>query len=204
MQLDDKSPDEVLDEWLKSDLVVRFVSQHPSFSKIVLKNVLRQKLLNDEAPFETMEQLLDAVKRASVNPILGYVDHHCCLNECILRTFNHSLQSSSESGCDSSEEEMTSSPTSGNMNGATSCGSSPGTSQFSLSQKSTGSSQGYVSSSEPERDSRFQCKVCLDREIGVVFLPCSHSVACTKCAPVLTKCPYCRAKIANSVRIFLP
>ena len=29
------------------------------------------------------------------------------------------------------------------------------------------------------------CKVCMDEEVGVVFLPCGHLVVCVNCAPSL-------------------
>jgi len=47
------------------------------------------------------------------------------------------------------------------------------------------------------------CKVCLDEEINIVFLPCGHLVCCAMCAPALTKCPVCRANITDSVRTYL-
>lgn len=47
------------------------------------------------------------------------------------------------------------------------------------------------------------CKVCLDAEVGVVFLPCGHLVACPACASALTACPICRKAIAGTVRTFL-
>lgn len=46
------------------------------------------------------------------------------------------------------------------------------------------------------------CKVCLDRAVRVVFVPCGHMV-CTECAPALQLCPVCRAPIRSCVRTFL-
>nr|XP_017519237.2 baculoviral IAP repeat-containing protein 7 isoform X1 [Manis javanica] len=46
------------------------------------------------------------------------------------------------------------------------------------------------------------CKVCLDRAVQVVFVPCGHMV-CTECAPALELCPVCRAPIHSCVRTFL-
>ncbi|KAI5266450.1 Baculoviral Iap Repeat-Containing Protein 3 [Manis pentadactyla] len=37
------------------------------------------------------------------------------------------------------------------------------------------------------------CKVCMDQEVSVVFIPCGHLVVCKDCAPSLRKCPICRA-----------
>uniref|UniRef100_A0A671FRG7 RING-type E3 ubiquitin transferase n=1 Tax=Rhinolophus ferrumequinum TaxID=59479 RepID=A0A671FRG7_RHIFE len=46
------------------------------------------------------------------------------------------------------------------------------------------------------------CKVCLDRTVCIVFVPCGHLV-CAECAPHLQQCPVCRAPIRSCVRTFL-
>ena len=48
------------------------------------------------------------------------------------------------------------------------------------------------------------CKVCFEKEIGIVFLPCGHMATCPDCAPQLTACVICRAKANAYVRAFLP
>jgi len=52
------------------------------------------------------------------------------------------------------------------------------------------------------KDSRM-CKICLDLDVRIVFLPCRHLVSCEKCAPSLTKCPMCRKFIQGSVHAFV-
>ncbi|NXD22174.1 BIR7B protein, partial [Spelaeornis formosus] len=47
------------------------------------------------------------------------------------------------------------------------------------------------------------CKVCMDRDVSVVFVPCGHLVACGECALNLRRCPICRAVIQSSVRAFM-
>ncbi|XP_066417882.1 baculoviral IAP repeat-containing protein 7 [Molothrus aeneus] len=47
------------------------------------------------------------------------------------------------------------------------------------------------------------CKVCMDRDVSVVFVPCGHLVACEACALNLRLCPICRAAIRGSVRAFM-
>ncbi|KFQ06363.1 Baculoviral IAP repeat-containing protein 7-B [Leptosomus discolor] len=47
------------------------------------------------------------------------------------------------------------------------------------------------------------CKVCMDRDVSVVFVPCGHLVACGDCALNLRLCPICRAVIRGSVRTFM-
>ncbi|XP_014769317.1 baculoviral IAP repeat-containing protein 7-A [Octopus bimaculoides] len=46
------------------------------------------------------------------------------------------------------------------------------------------------------------CKICLDEELSVVFLPCGHLVSCASCASALTNCPLCRKIIHGLVKIF--
>ncbi|KAF8785531.1 baculoviral IAP repeat-containing protein 7-B-like isoform X2 [Argiope bruennichi] len=48
------------------------------------------------------------------------------------------------------------------------------------------------------------CKICMDKEVGIVFLPCGHLLACTDCAPALKLCPMCRKAIQAIVRAYLP
>ncbi|XP_066999486.2 death-associated inhibitor of apoptosis 1 [Anabrus simplex] len=47
------------------------------------------------------------------------------------------------------------------------------------------------------------CKICYEEELGVVFLPCGHIVACVKCAPSLNTCAVCRKPFTATVRAFL-
>ncbi|NWH81075.1 BIR7B protein, partial [Piaya cayana] len=47
------------------------------------------------------------------------------------------------------------------------------------------------------------CKVCMDRDVSVVFVPCGHLVACAECASNLSSCPICRAVIRGCVKTFM-
>jgi hypothetical protein len=47
------------------------------------------------------------------------------------------------------------------------------------------------------------CKICMDKEVGVVFLPCGHLCCCVNCAPALKDCPVCRRSIQGTVRTFM-
>ncbi|XP_063064181.1 baculoviral IAP repeat-containing protein 7 isoform X1 [Engraulis encrasicolus] len=47
------------------------------------------------------------------------------------------------------------------------------------------------------------CKVCMDKLVSIVFIPCGHLVVCTDCAASLRHCPICRATIRGSVRAFM-
>ncbi|CAG9562708.1 unnamed protein product [Danaus chrysippus] len=47
------------------------------------------------------------------------------------------------------------------------------------------------------------CKVCMDSEVSVVFLPCGHLVSCAGCGAALGACPLCRAPVKALVRAYL-
>lgn len=64
---------------------------------------------------------------------------------------------------------------------------------------------GHYSLEEENRrlkDARL-CKICLDDEVGVVFLPCGHLVTCVQCANSVNQCPMCRNVIKGFVRTYL-
>ena len=48
------------------------------------------------------------------------------------------------------------------------------------------------------------CKICLNNEIGVVFLPCGHQMTCPSCAQSrpFKHCPVCRQRIFKYIRTF--
>lgn len=47
------------------------------------------------------------------------------------------------------------------------------------------------------------CKVCLDLDATIAFLPCGHIVCCHECAPAMRKCPLCRVFIKGTVKTYL-
>ncbi|XP_069139302.1 uncharacterized protein [Argopecten irradians] len=50
---------------------------------------------------------------------------------------------------------------------------------------------------------QMKCKICLDNDVCISFLPCGHLCCCAECAPVMVKCPICRQIIKGSVKTFL-
>ena len=55
---------------------------------------------------------------------------------------------------------------------------------------------------ERETQEKKSCKVCMEDDISVVFLPCGHLCCCSRCANLQPSCPICRAQIANKLRVF--
>lgn len=59
------------------------------------------------------------------------------------------------------------------------------------------------SDSDERRLKNVECKICMNEEMGVVFLPCGHLLSCVYCAPAISQCPLCREPIRGLVRTFL-
>lgn len=47
------------------------------------------------------------------------------------------------------------------------------------------------------------CKICMDRNIAIVFVPCGHLVTCKQCAEAVDKCPMCYTVIMFKQKIFM-
>lgn len=58
---------------------------------------------------------------------------------------------------------------------------------------------------EENRNNRrlIRCKVCLDKDVSIVFLPCGHIACCEDCAPKLKNCPICRESVKGTANISL-
>lgn len=79
-----------------------------------------------------------------------------------------------------------------------------GTSKNELNQSEKECTKTIAKDKETVRidDARI-CKICYSEELGVVFIPCGHMVACVKCAPGMTVCAVCRKPVTMNVRAFL-
>lgn len=51
---------------------------------------------------------------------------------------------------------------------------------------------------------RVVCKICFEKEVEVLFLPCYHLVSCQGCKKQLAqkKCPLCRAAYQGTIRVY--
>ena len=47
------------------------------------------------------------------------------------------------------------------------------------------------------------CKICLDKNISILFFPCGHLVSCNECADKIRKCPICRHIIQKCVKTYV-
>ena len=47
-----------------------------------------------------------------------------------------------------------------------------------------------------------QCKVCFDKPIDALLLPCKHLVCCQICAALISACPVCRGRVSETLRVY--
>ena len=71
---------------------------------------------------------------------------------------------------------------------------------MSLSTSQYGSG---LSSTEMESDIKV-CRVCMDKEIDAIFLPCGHVYCCSQCAKSVKVCPFCRRQVEKISHAYLP
>jgi hypothetical protein len=51
-----------------------------------------------------------------------------------------------------------------------------------------------------DEDKRYyECCICMDEEIGRIFLPCKHAVCCISCSKQISSCPICTSEIDEFV-----
>lgn len=48
-----------------------------------------------------------------------------------------------------------------------------------------------------------ECKVCYDKSIEYVFMPCRHASCCGECSMALDKCPVCRQVVDEMIKIYI-
>ena len=60
-----------------------------------------------------------------------------------------------------------------------------------------------ISKENRQLKERNLCKICLDNEICILFIPCRHVATCEECADAIKQCPICRALIVGTLKTFL-
>ena len=46
---------------------------------------------------------------------------------------------------------------------------------------------------------KLQCKVCMEEDACIVFIPCGHLISCMDCSPGLHNCAICRIPVKSTV-----
>ncbi|TMW39839.1 hypothetical protein DOY81_015081, partial [Sarcophaga bullata] len=156
-----------------------------------LLNKTQQKILTTGRPFVTVEDLLKSVfdEDDNTNNDLGSANPS-------------SIKISTPIDNDHSNEVLCS--TSLSVKKENYVAEVPENSTVVLQSKQTDKKDRFLLEEENRKlkDARL-CKVCLDEEVGVVYLPCGHLVTCVQCAPGVNQCPMCRTAIKGFVRTYL-
>ncbi|XP_046435566.1 baculoviral IAP repeat-containing protein 7-like isoform X2 [Neodiprion fabricii] len=184
-----------------------------------VKAALRQRIEQTGIPFTNADQLIEDALHVQFREDGGRSDNHTpespsaeltnLLNQVIAsRTLNdsdsngeqfsgeHRVQENMPQGVDRGEDKVMNSKCTGTVDG----------NESSVEIKKRESSESCTVSLEEEnrrlKEARL-CKICMDKEVAVVFLPCGHLSTCVHCAPSLKHCPMCRQEIRATVRTFL-
>ncbi|KAK7107862.1 baculoviral IAP repeat-containing protein 7-like [Littorina saxatilis] len=62
--------------------------------------------------------------------------------------------------------------------------------------------QGIISENERLK-ARQKCKICKQAQVGMIFLPCGHILACTQCGPKTRNCTHCGEFIRATANVYL-
>lgn len=46
------------------------------------------------------------------------------------------------------------------------------------------------------------CKICMDNDVCMMFLPCKHLATCEGCSHIVKECPVCRRSIEERIKVF--
>jgi len=60
----------------------------------------------------------------------------------------------------------------------------------------------YAKNQSSRSDDGTMCKICYERKLECVFVPCGHFMCCYPCAERVTQCPVCRADISMLQRVY--
>ena len=74
-------------------------------------------------------------------------------------------------------------------------------SKWSINRRTVNSVEENNSPKVSKEDGRV-CKICMERELGIVFIPCGHIISCTFCVLNITNCPMCRSVISSIVKTY--
>lgn len=47
------------------------------------------------------------------------------------------------------------------------------------------------------------CKICLEADISVVYMPCGHLICCDGCASLVSRCGVCETPVRDTVKIYM-
>ncbi|CAH0586957.1 unnamed protein product [Chrysodeixis includens] len=187
-----------------------------------VRRAIAKRLRNTGIPFSSSEALIDAVLDEQLNEEPWGVSQQSRLARDILaETFGDFPNPSRRNNAANQMDRLAESESEPESEDDHPPPSSPPPRQpqpaapTSKPPENTSSAENVESTPEPEgkklsleeenrqlKEARL-CKVCMDSEVSVVFLPCGHMVSCGRCGAALGACPLCRAAVRALVRAYL-
>ncbi|KAK3097746.1 hypothetical protein FSP39_012736 [Pinctada imbricata] len=79
----------------------------------------------------------------------------------------------------------------------------PGTSMAQGNEEKLKSELRSLQAENNQLKEQIICKICMDKNVEVAFLPCGHLACCRECAPAMRKCPICREFVKGTVKTYL-
>uniref|UniRef100_K1QB79 Apoptosis 1 inhibitor n=1 Tax=Magallana gigas TaxID=29159 RepID=K1QB79_MAGGI len=70
-------------------------------------------------------------------------------------------------------------------------------------QEEVGNQQTNTAIKNTSLKDQILCKICMEKNVSIAFLPCGHLACCEDCAPAMRKCPICREFVRGTVKTFL-
>nr|GMD46473.1 Transmembrane Fragile-X-F-associated protein [Ipomoea batatas]GMD96389.1 Transmembrane Fragile-X-F-associated protein [Ipomoea batatas] len=55
---------------------------------------------------------------------------------------------------------------------------------------------------EKLQNEKVLCKICFEKQINVVLLPCRHHILCSTCCEKCKRCPICRVYIEERLPVY--
>ncbi|XP_061394548.1 death-associated inhibitor of apoptosis 2 [Musca vetustissima] len=182
----------------------------------VIRNETLRQLNHTGRPYETVEDLLKAVFDGNENSDEQNIQsiETSCRGECtgIINSSAQPIESNNAEQFESNSTSSVSTATNNIGDGRKAVGPNSESKSNECVRSASPTSRGKEQSAtellslEEEnrklKDARL-CKICLDEEVAVVYLPCGHLVSCVQCAPGVEQCPLCRTAIKGFVRTYL-
>lgn len=62
----------------------------------------------------------------------------------------------------------------------------------------------FEKSADMDANRLFECKICFETLVAIVFLPCGHCMTCHDCGSRFVTCPLCCMRIEDRTYITFP
>lgn len=176
-----------IDEAMSSDQVNSALAMGLSVGRI--KTVMQRRLNTVGRPFNDLQALVSAVlDRQIEDEGFESPEGNRRLQNQVANIILSAVNSVAEDSAPSTSSAVPESRTVENLNSEDT--------EMCAQSRSTITPQ---ASEEGVKMRNVECKICMQEEVGVVFLPCGHLLSCVICAPALSNCPLCRQTITSEL-----